>query len=99
MGSRVGSAGFQPQLAHWAAGRGLPHSEQNLPLFLVPQLHTQTVGASGLGAPQAVQNLPVLPLWPQAHFQPAAGAGAGCAAACRRGGGIQRERRPAQGEY
>ncbi len=41
-------------------------------------------GRGRLGA-AAVQNLPVLPVWPQLQVQPAgaaAGAGAGCAAAC-----------------
>ena len=78
----MGSADLQPQFGHLAAGRGLPHSEQNLPVLCVPQLHTQP--ASGRGLPQAVQNLPVLPVCPQEQLQlpaaGAAGAGAGCCA-------------------
>ena len=65
---------MKPQFGHLPVGFGLPHSEQNLPLFFAPQLHTQTVVASGRGLPQAVQNLPVLPVWPQEQAQPDAGA-------------------------
>ena len=61
LGGWAGSAGSKPQFEHLVAGFGLPHSEQNLPLFFAPQLQTQTVGASGLGFPQEVQNFPVFP--------------------------------------
>jgi len=36
---------------------GLPHSEQNFPVFTAPQL--QVHGASGAGFPHSVQNLPL----------------------------------------
>lgn len=43
---------------------GLPHSEQNFPLFTVPQLHVH--GPAGLGAPHSEQNFPVF-TWPHPH--------------------------------
>ena len=36
--------------------RGLPHSEQNFPLFTAPHLHTHS--ADGRGLPHSEQNLP-----------------------------------------
>ena len=64
-GGLVGSSGSQPHLSHLnfftAAGRGLPHSAQNLPLFTAPHVHVQ-LSSAGLGWPQLPQNLPVLPV-------------------------------------
>ena len=66
-GGWVGSSGSQSHLSHLyfgvPAGRGLPHSAQNLPLFTAPHVHVQPSAAgAGFGWPQLPQNLPVLPL-------------------------------------
>ena len=62
-----------------AAGRGLPHSGQNLPVTVAPQLQVQ-LSAAGFGSgfllPHSGQNLPVT-VAPQLHCQLSAGAGAG----------------------
>ena len=60
----------------FATGRGAPHITQNLPVLVLPQLHTHSAGgadtdgggAAGCGLPQITQNLPVLTL-PQAQVQ------------------------------
>ena len=68
---------------HSLAGAGLPHSEQNLPVFFAPQLHVHSFALTGAGLPQFAQNLPVLPACPHAQVQPAAaGAAYACAACC-----------------
>ena len=56
-GGCAGSSGSQPHLSHryWGtpAGLGLPHSEQNFPLLIAPQLHTQPASTgTGRGWPQ-----------------------------------------------
>ena len=59
------------------AGLGLPHSEQNLPLFTAPQLQVQPSAAAGRGLPHSGQNLPVT-VAPQLQVQlSAAGFGSG----------------------
>ena len=67
-GGCVGSAGSQPHLSHRyngaPAGFGFPHSIQNLPLFLAPQLQVHEPGSSGFGLPQLTQNFPVFPVAP-----------------------------------
>ena len=52
---------------HSLAGAGLPQFEQNLPVFLAPQLHVHSFAGAGAGLPQFAQNLPVLPACPHAH--------------------------------
>ena len=66
LGGCLGSSGSQPHLSHLycgaAAGLGLPHSAQNLPLFTAPQEQVQPSAAglgSGFFAPHSGQNLPV----------------------------------------
>lgn len=83
LGGLLGSGATQPHLSHLimvgaAAVLGLPQLAQNLPVLVVPQLHTQPAGAcsAGLGLPQLAQNLPVLVV-PQVQVQPPAGLGSG----------------------
>lgn len=61
------------------SSKGSPHSGQNLPVTVAPQLHFQ-LSAAGFGSgfllPHSGQNLPVT-VAPQLHFQLSAGAGAG----------------------
>ena len=47
-----------------------PHSVQNLPLLTAPHEQVQPSSATGFGWPQFMQNLPVLPIWPQLQVQP-----------------------------
>lgn len=82
-GGCVGSAGSQPHLSHLycgtPAGFGLPHSEQNFPLFTAPQLHVQpSICTSGFFVPHSGQNFPITSAPHCGHFQlPAAGFGSG----------------------
>ena len=50
---------------------------QNLPRLTAPQAQVQPCG-SGFFAPHSAQNLPVLPVAPQAQSQPAAAGASGC---------------------
>lgn len=52
------SSGTQPHLSHLKFIDGLPQFEQNLPLFVVPQLQVQP--SAGFCVPQLLQNFPVL---------------------------------------
>jgi hypothetical protein len=65
---------------HSAAGRGDPHSGQNLPVQTAPQAQVQLPEGAGLGEPHSEQNLPVL-VWPQEQVQPPAGVAGALAAA------------------
>ena len=64
--------------------RGLPHSEQNLPVLAAPHLgQVHLPDAAGLGVPHSAQNLPVLlaPQLLQVQLPAGASVGAGVGAA------------------
>ena len=72
------------------SGFFVPHSGQNFPVAVAPHCGHFQLPAAGFGSgfllPQFGQKLPVIPLCPQLHVQPFAGAagaaGAGCCACC-----------------
>ena len=69
---------FLTLFSSFAYARGLPHSEQNFPLFTVP--HAQVQSVAGAGLPHSGQNLPLLVLPHSQVHVPAAGADAGAGA-------------------
>jgi len=60
----------QEQVQSFDSGLGEPHSLQNLPVLVTPQLQFQPVEATGSGfcEPHSAQNLPGFSA-PQEHFQ------------------------------
>ena len=56
------------------AGFAVPHSVQNLPVFIVPHLGQAHSEEAGFAVPHSVQNLPVFVAPHLGHAQPAEGA-------------------------
>ena len=72
LGTCLPSSASQPQRAHLrlcAAGRGLPHSLQNFPVFFIPQEQIHSSLAAGLFLPHSPQNFPVFFFAPQTQSQ------------------------------
>ena len=61
----------QEQVHSLLTGMGFPHSEQNFPVFTVPQEQVQLAAGAGCGLPHSEQNFPVFTA-PQEQVQPAA---------------------------